>query len=342
MQKGTQLPLPGSRAIEVYPPAQVLEGATLPPDVRDLPKPPVRLFLHGKAPLGPRVAIVGTRFPTDEALAYAEELACRFAERGVAVLSGGAKGIDAGAHRGALRAGGVTLVVAPSSFDRPYPVEHRALFEEIVASGGGYLSRFAAGVEARQHRFLDRNGLLVALCHALVVVEAPLRSGARNAAAWARRLGRRCFVVPSAPWNQRGRGCIAELQLGALPLAAPGDVLDWVEENVRRLPASRDGGAEGGDVEIHPGGVTSRSAASPGVAATRAASRRTVAELANGESGTRAAVLCALESGARYVEQLADGLVEASQAELNHAVLSLLLSGRIARAPDGELTITRR
>jgi DNA processing protein len=364
LQKGTQSRLPGSRAIEVYPPAQILEGATLPPDVRDLPKPPARLFLHGKAPLGPRVAIVGTREPTAEALSYGEELARQLADRGVAVLSGGAKGIDAGAHRGALRAAGVTLVVAPSSFDRPYPAEHRELFEEIVAAGGGYLSRFAQGVEARQHRFLERNALLAALCHVLVLVEAPLRSGARNAAAWARRLGRPCFVVPSAPWNERGRGCIAELQLGARLLAEPDDVLGWIDEHVRRLPPARDASGPGGDaaryradpvstdlapIQLGPSGAALMAAPTPAALSPAALSPAALspaalspAAAADTEKATRAAVLGALESGARYIEQLADGLVRASHAELNHAILSLLLSGHIARAPDGELTITRR
>jgi DNA processing protein len=335
LQKGTQSQLPGSRAIEVYPPARRLEGATLPPDVRDLPKPPARLFLHGNAPRGPRVAIVGTRRPTAEAVSYAESLAQRLAEHGVAILSGGAKGIDASAHRGALRAAGVTLVVAASSFDRPFPAEHRALFDAIVAAGGGYLSRFPEGVEARRHRFLERNALLVALCHALIVVEAPLRSGARNAAAWARQLGRPCFVVPSAPWNERGRGCIAELQLGARPLLAPEEVLSWLNEHVRRLPPGEAGGSG-------PAAGPSSSAA-PGSDA--AASRAPISERGIGddrESATRVAVLRALEAGARYIEQLEDGLVSASQAELNHAILSLLLSGDIARAPDGELTRARR
>ena len=222
-----------------------------------------------------------------------------------------------------------------------------------MAAGGGYLSRFARGVPARQHRFLDRNALLVALCHALVVVEAPLRSGARNAAAWARRLGRPCFVVPSPPWNERGRGCIAELRLGALPLAAPDEVLCWVDEHVRRLPPAPDEASARGDADIDTTDAVSSHAASlqavavdaaaSGAAPLRAAPIPAArVDPAAGGGDTRAAVLCALESGARYIEQLADGLAHASQAELNHAILSLLLSGRIARAPDGELTITRR
>lgn len=331
-------------------PAQLLEGASLPPDVRDLAAPPARLFLHGNAPRGPRVAIVGTRFPSAAARAYGEELAYRLAAHGIAILSGGAKGIDAGAHEGALRAGGVTLVVAASSFDRPYPAEHRALFEDIVAHGGGYLSRFAAGVEARRHQFLDRNALLAALCHALVVVEAPLRSGARNAANWARQLGRPCFVVPSPPWNERGRGCIAELQLGARPLGSCDELLRWFDEHVSELPAaSSDPGLlpdTGGrrPIEVSsmpPGGRANASsgAASSAPLGERVRSRRPAAA---SEDATCAAVLAALEAGARYAEELSDAMPEAGLSELNHAIMTLLLSGAIARAADGELTVTRR
>ena len=319
------------------PPVQILEGASLPPDVRDLPAPPAQLFLHGNVPHGPRVAIVGTRRPTDEALAYGEDLARRLAQRGVAILSGGAKGIDASAHSGALRASGVTLVVAASSFDCPYPAAHRALYQEIVTGGGGYLSCFAAGVSARQHQFLERNALLAALCHALVLVEAPLRSGARNAMAWARRLGRPCFVVPSPPWNERGRGCIAELQLGARALGDAEELLRWLDEHVRRMPAAPVASSDDARPRATGAGRLRTVSADENLSASPA-SREPPTDR---ENATRAAVLQALRGGARYAEQLADGGF-ANLAELNHAILTLLLSGAIARAPDGELTVTRR
>jgi DNA processing protein len=80
-----------------------------------------------------------------------------------------------------------------------------------------------------RHRFFRRNELLVAMSSAVVVVEAPLRSGARNAAQWARRLSKALFVVPAPPWNTRGGGCIAELKLGARPLFNHKDVLRLLE-----------------------------------------------------------------------------------------------------------------
>ena len=279
------------------PVVQVLEGATLPFRAKDLPEPPARLFLHGVVPRGPAVAIVGTREPTDEALNYAEQIARWLAARGVAILSGGAKGIDGAAHRGAIAGAGETLVVAPSSFDRPYPTEHAALFADVIAAGGGYLSRFEREEDAKQPHFFQRNALLVALCHALVLVEAPLRSGARNATKWARRLGGPCFVVPSAPWNERGLGCIAELQLGAAPLAGPEDVLRFLEE--RRLYAI----GWGGDV---------------GAGEARAADERPAPEagevVASEPARTREARAAAATQGSRAGEGQAPHLVPGKQA----------------------------
>jgi DNA processing protein len=301
-------------------PAQSLEGAALPNGLQQLPKPPARLFLHGHWPDGPRVAIVGTRAPTPEARNYAEFLSSWLAARGVVILSGGAKGIDAAAHAGAL-ASGLTVVVAPSSYDHPFPSKHRALYADILERGGGYLSRFERDVPARAHQFLDRNGLLVALSDLLILVEAPLRSGARNAGKWARRLGRPYFVVPSPPWNERGRGCILELQLGARPLAAPEEVLQALDERSlaeRALPSGRDG------AEPHD---------SPGSGETR------LEVFDQGSLSSR--LLMAIQGGARHADDLA-AAVGVSLPEVNHALLLLTLGGDIEQGAGGEVTVIRR
>lgn len=118
------------------------------------------------------------------------------------------------------------MVVAPSALDRPFPDNHAALFKEVVASGGAYLSLVPDGTPATSAAFFERNAVLVALAHAVVVVEAPFRSGARNAASCARKLGRPLFVVPHAPWNEVGQGCILELRAGAAFCERADDVLD--------------------------------------------------------------------------------------------------------------------
>ena len=212
------------------PPPDVLEGARLPHRVHDLPRPPARLYLHGELPRGPAVAIVGTRGPTLAGEQFARHLAGVLAREGVAILSGGALGIDTAAHRGALDVGGKTVVVAPSGYAHPYPSENAGLFQEIVARGGGFVSSHAPDVPAGTTSFFPRNRLLAAFAHLLIVAEAPCRSGARNAARHARALGRQVFVVPHAPWNSRAGAWLVELALGARVLDQPKRVLAALAE----------------------------------------------------------------------------------------------------------------
>jgi len=117
-----------------------LTESQLPPCLSELPSLPRVLHLCGLIPTRPMVAIVGTRRPSLEAMLFAEKLAKDLIAHGFAVASGGAAGIDSAAHRGALQANGQTLVVAPSGWYSPYPAINQPLFEQIVASDGGYLS----------------------------------------------------------------------------------------------------------------------------------------------------------------------------------------------------------
>lgn len=177
-------------------------------------------------PTLPMVAIVGTRRPTPEAARFAQALAKAVVGQGFAVVSGGAEGIDTAAHQGALSGGGQTLVVAPAGWHSPYPETNRQLFQQIVDVGGGYISLVQPDQRPLSGNFFARNAVLVALAKATVVVQAPVRSGARNAAYVARKLGRPLYVVPSAPWVENGAGCVLELKLGARPLGSVGDLLE--------------------------------------------------------------------------------------------------------------------
>jgi len=181
--------------------------------------------------------MVGTRRPTAAGEQYARHLAGVLAKAGVAIASGGAEGIDTAAHLGALDVGGSTVVVAPSGFRRPYPEANAELFRQIVNAGGGFLSLVPADEPAIVSRFFCRNRILAALAHAVVLVESPWRSGARNATKHARNLGRAVFVVAHPPWNSRGRGWLTELALGARALGAPKEVLRYLaEQRLHPLP----------------------------------------------------------------------------------------------------------
>jgi DNA processing protein len=186
--------------------------------LRELRAPPDPVCVRGSLLGGPALAIVGTRQATDEALSFTRRLAARFAERGVSLWSGGAIGIDAAAHRGALDAGGITVAVVPTGLDHCYPTQHRALYDEIVENGGAIVSPFEPSHQAMLHTFHQRNGVLAALTMATVVVQAPIESGARSTASAARKLRRPLFIVPSAPWEKEGEGNAIELTLpGAVP-----------------------------------------------------------------------------------------------------------------------------
>jgi DNA processing protein len=319
--------------------ARVFEGAALPPALRELPKPPVRIFAHGSLPRGPCVGVVGSRDASPEAMTFARKFAFDLARRGIAVVSGGARGIDAAAHRGALDAGGVTMIVAPSSLELPYPEEHAGLFAEIVAKGGCHLSPFATGVVARQHQFFLRNSVLVAFSHALVIVEAGLQSGARNAARWARELARPCFVVPSAPWHVPGLGGLQELERGhARPIASILPVLRLLEQrglHAIALTSLPPGPSEVGSEPREPfepvaARAKSSRAKSPPVepAPTVSERARSAPRAAAPADPLERAILEAIDGGLCFPGEIAEAL-SLGAGEVSHALLLLTLRGLV-------------
>lgn len=193
--------------------------------VQELAVPPATLHLVGTLPTAIGVAVVGTRHPTNDAIEYTHSLVSELAAAGLAIWSGGAIGIDAAAHRAAMRAGVPTVVVAPAGWSHPYPPENASLFEEIVVRGGAYLSIVDDECPAKRHQFFARNALLISMVDAVVVIQAGFRSGARNAAKFARMLGRALFVAPSSPWITQGLGCNLELGLGARILGSASEVV---------------------------------------------------------------------------------------------------------------------
>ena len=183
------------------------------------------LYVRGRLPSQTGIAIVGTRRASEAACAFTRALATELVAEGFAIWSGGAAGIDAAAHEAALDAGGITVLVAGGGLDRPYPPQHRALFERVPEHGGALVARVPDGTAPMAPWFLQRNEVLAAMTAATVVVEAGLASGARSTAAAARRLGRPLCVVPHAPWDTRGEGCAHELARGAQAVCSAADVL---------------------------------------------------------------------------------------------------------------------
>jgi len=159
-------------------------------------------------------AVVGTRAATTYGEHVAGDLAAGLTQRDVAVVSGGAYGIDGAAHRAALDCDGITAAVLAGGLDVPYPSGHTALLHRI-GQQGLLFSEYAPGIRPARYRFLTRNRLVAAVVGAAVVVEAGLRSGAANTAAWARALGRVVAAVPGPVTSSASAGCHALLRNGA-------------------------------------------------------------------------------------------------------------------------------
>ncbi len=163
-----------------------------------------------------RVAIVGSRSASAAGAAFARRLAAHLAGRGAIVVSGGALGIDAAAHEGALEVGGKTWLVAPTGPGSVTPPSHEGLFARVEASAGGVVWTLAPGATPLLHTFHERNEVLATLSDALVVVQAAApRSGALSAGRAAHRLGIPVLTVCGWPGEAAHAGCLELLAEGA-------------------------------------------------------------------------------------------------------------------------------
>ena len=151
------------------------------------------------------IAIVGARAATHYGSMVARSWAAELVESGFTILSGGAFGIDAAAHSGALAAGGLTIAVSAGGVDTPYPAAHAGLFAAIRAAGC-VVSEAPPGERVRRERFLTRNRLIAALSVGTLVVEAAPRSGSLTTADHAATLHRIVMAVPGPVTSQASRG----------------------------------------------------------------------------------------------------------------------------------------
>jgi len=193
--------------------------------------------------------------------------------------SGGARGIDAEAHEGALEAGGHTVAVLASGVDRPTPLGNLDLFERILAAGGALLSEYPDGTDARGYQFVERNRIVSGLCDAVVVVRAGRGSGALITAGLARDQRRPLLAVPGDADHPLSEGPLRLLREGALLAAEPGDVLACL------------GLAPGQQVELPLGQVSPEA---QGLLGALTASPRHLSELARAAGRTTGEALAGL------------------------------------------------
>ena len=198
-----------------------------PPLLREIGTPPAVLYIKGEGSLDVTrtVAIVGTRRSSRYGRAMAERLAGDLARRRFVIVSGLAIGIDASAHRGALKAGGVTTAVLGAGFLHPCPACNKGLAQEIVQKGV-LISEYSLDTRPTKWTFPQRNRILSGLSRGVVVVEAPERSGALITAHSALEQGREVFAVPGNVTNTSSRGTNRLIQEGAKLVTSVEDILE--------------------------------------------------------------------------------------------------------------------
>ncbi|MGV3711516.1 DNA-processing protein DprA [Pseudolysinimonas sp.] len=171
---------------------------------------PPALWVRGRAELlgglDRSIAIVGARAATGYGEHVTIEAASGLVDRGFAIVSGAAFGIDGAAHRAALASGGATVAFLAGGVDRFYPSAHETLLTRIVERGA-VVSEVPCGVAPTKWRFLQRNRLIAAASRATVVVEAGWRSGSLNTAGHAAQLGRPLGAVPGPVTSSASSGC---------------------------------------------------------------------------------------------------------------------------------------
>lgn len=206
--------------------------AHYPRRLRDLCDPPPVLYYRGclSALDGRTVAVVGSRAATPYGRSMAGSIAAELAAFGAAAISGLARGIDAAAHRGALRASVPTIAVIGSGLQALYPPYHRGLADEIVAAGGAIISEFPPKLPARPHQFPMRNRVVAALADATYVIEAGVKSGALITARLACDIGRQVFALPGDVGRSTSEGTNGLIKDGVALATGAADiagVLGW-------------------------------------------------------------------------------------------------------------------
>ena len=220
----------------------ISSDADYPVSLRHIALPPKVLYIKGNLPrLDCSIGIVGSRRASTYGLKAAGDFAADLASAGLVfaadlasaglvIVSGGAKGIDSAAHKGALQAGGSTIAVLGCGIDVVYPRENTALFEQIC-SNGALVTEFAPGTEPLAANFPSRNRIINGMTKGILVVEAAKKSGAMITAEFAADEGHEVYCIPGSIYLPNSIGCHSLIKSGAQLVDRPEDILNDLELN---------------------------------------------------------------------------------------------------------------
>ena len=286
-----------------------------PAPLREIYDPPIGLYTLGDMCFrDPAVAIIGSRRTTLYGLRAARQFAAGLARRGVCVVSGLARGIDAAAHEGALEAKGPTVAVLGNGADIVYPPENLDLFQRIRAEGT-IVSEFPFGFRANRQTFPMRNRIVAGMCRAVLVVETDLSGGSLITARFAGEQGRAVFAVPGRIDQATSAGCHQLIRDGATLVTSPEEILE--ELRLEELPL-RDAAAGAG--------ATGEAAAGDGSGPDA---------LTTDES----AVLATLRDGAILHPDQISSSTGLSSPTINSTLMLLELRRRVRKRGDGRFEV---
>ena len=210
-----------------------LADADYPRLLLEIPSPPPVLYYRGLVQpqenqgIMPMVGIVGTREPSEYGKRWTRKITVALARHGFTVISGMAAGIDTEAHRGCLEAGGRTLAVLGTGVDLIYPPRNKPLYEQIQQQGL-LLSEYPAGTQPNRAHFPQRNRIIAGLSRAVLVMEAPSKSGALITAHYANDFCRDVYALPGSLDNHQSLGCLGLLSRGAHVILNEGHLLEML------------------------------------------------------------------------------------------------------------------
>ncbi|MDD4996162.1 MAG: DNA-processing protein DprA [Patescibacteria group bacterium] len=205
-----------------------LKDKNYPQLLKEIYGPPKQLYCLGKLKSKEKfpLAVVGTRKISFYGKKTTEYFVNVLVQAGLTIISGLALGIDGLAHQIALENHGRTLAVLGSGLDIIYPPKHKKLAKEIIKSGGALLSEYPPKTRPSKLTFPARNRIVSGLSLGVLVIEAPIKSGALITARFALEQGREVFAVPGGIYNENSQGCNFLIKMGAKPVTKPEEILE--------------------------------------------------------------------------------------------------------------------
>ena len=204
-----------------------LEDEFYPEKLRNIYAPPKMLYVLGNEKLLQQksIAIVGCRDCTKYGIENAYKFGYELATSNICVISGLAKGIDAYAHLGAVRAKGKTIAVLGSGLDVIYPPENAELYKEIIMNNGAIITEYPLGSKPEKYHFPERNRIISGLSDGVLVIEAKKKSGTMITVDFALEQGREVYAIPGNISSESSYGTNELIKEGAIPVTNVNDII---------------------------------------------------------------------------------------------------------------------